>query len=148
MEKKQNNGLIIFAKYPSKGRVKTRLANGIGDDNALLFYKKCAAHIFKEASKLGSVKTYLFYELPADETKMKEWVNHDFEFRPQLYANLGEKMYDSFKFVFSRKADKAVIVGTDVPDLTPILLRNHLTISINTIWSFLLHLMAGTIFLA
>jgi rSAM/selenodomain-associated transferase 1 len=117
MEKKQNNGLIIFAKYPSKGRVKTRLANGIGDDNALLFYKKCAAHIFKEASKLGSVKTYLFYELPADEIKMKKWVNHDFEFRPQLYANLGEKMYDSFKFVFSRKADKAVIVGTDVPDL-------------------------------
>ncbi|MBL1213852.1 MAG: glycosyltransferase [Ignavibacteriae bacterium] len=118
MEKKQSNGLIIFAKYPSKGRVKTRLANGIGDDNALLFYNKCAAYIFNEASKLSNIKTYLFYEQPVDEIKMKEWVGQDFEFRPQLYADLGNKMCDSFKFVFNCNADKAVIVGTDVPDLT------------------------------
>ena len=72
MKKKENNGLIIFAKYPSKGRVKTRLANGIGDDNALLFYNKCAGHLFNEASKLSDVKTYLFYEQPIDEIKMKE----------------------------------------------------------------------------
>ena len=36
--------LIIFLKYPELGRCKTRLAESIGDENALKIYKKLLSH--------------------------------------------------------------------------------------------------------
>ena len=42
--------IIIFARLPVPGKVKTRLAAGVGADAACKFYAACAAHTFHEAT--------------------------------------------------------------------------------------------------
>lgn len=42
--------IIAFARAPVVGKVKTRLAAGVGQEGALEVYKACAAHVLAEAS--------------------------------------------------------------------------------------------------
>lgn len=42
-----DNALIVFLKYPEPGRVKTRLAKGIGDAKACAIYKLLAEGVMK-----------------------------------------------------------------------------------------------------
>ena len=46
-----NAEIAIFARLPVAGKVKTRLAAGIGFEKAAIFYKACAEHIFSECSR-------------------------------------------------------------------------------------------------
>ena len=41
--------IVIFARHPTPGRVKTRLAKGTGDEAAAHFYRACAEHVIGEA---------------------------------------------------------------------------------------------------
>ncbi|KAA6420145.1 MAG: hypothetical protein FRX49_09808 [Trebouxia sp. A1-2] len=47
-----NAEVAIFARLPVAGKVKTRLAAGVGFENAATFYKACAEHIFAETSRI------------------------------------------------------------------------------------------------
>ena len=38
-------GLVVFARLPVPGRVKTRLAASVGPEAACRFYKACAEHV-------------------------------------------------------------------------------------------------------
>ena len=44
-----SDAVIIFARLPVPGKVKTRLAAGVGADRACSFYAACAEHIFRQA---------------------------------------------------------------------------------------------------
>ncbi len=43
--------LLIFARLPVAGKVKTRLAASVGHQAAAAFYKACAEHAFLEGSR-------------------------------------------------------------------------------------------------
>ena len=118
--------IIIFARYPNKGKVKTRLAKEIGEESALEFYKSCAENTFAECKKLKSEKTllYLFYSDVKDKTLVAKWAGFDFVFIPQTGTTLGEKMKNAFEEVFSNGAKKAVIIGTDVPDINSEIIKD------------------------
>ena len=46
-----SRALIVFARLPEIGKVKTRLAAGVGTEAACEFYKACAEHIIQEAGR-------------------------------------------------------------------------------------------------
>ena len=46
-----SRALIVFARLPVPGKVKTRLAAGVGTEAACEFYKACAEHIIQEAGR-------------------------------------------------------------------------------------------------
>jgi rSAM/selenodomain-associated transferase 1 len=117
MTKKTKNGLIIFAKFPQEGKVKTRLAERIGNKKATQFYKLFAENLFDHAAKLSFTNTYLFFDPSSTKEKMKEWIKFDFEYYPQNNLDLGKRMAEAFNKLFGRRVKKAVIVGTDVPDM-------------------------------
>jgi len=116
----ENCAIIIFAKQPVPGKVKTRLAADLGNDFAVEFYKKCAAHIFNEVSELHNfgIDCYLFYGIDDDVSEVKTWVDKNFIFNRQTEGDLGNKMSNAFQKVFADKVSKAIIVGADVPDIT------------------------------
>lgn len=124
-----NSAIIIFAKQPVTGKVKTRLAAEMGNDFAVEFYKKCAAHIFDEVSELHNfgIDCYLFYGVDDDIAEVKTWVDKNFIFCPQVDGDLGHKMSCAFQKVFEDKISKAIIVGTDVPDINAEILLNAFT---------------------
>jgi len=111
--------LILFAKLPQAGEVKTRLGRSIGMENAANIYREFAEHAFGIAEELSfmGVETHLCYEPTVDEETIRAWVHRSFSFAPQQGATLGQRMYNAFRKVIEEGAKKAVIIGTDVPEL-------------------------------
>jgi rSAM/selenodomain-associated transferase 1 len=117
MRKKKNKAIIIFAKHPENGKVKTRLAKTLGNDFAVEFYKVCSEYIFEMIEKLkGEIEIYLFYS-GNNFNLLKNWINKDFNFFKQEGSHLGEKMFNAFQQSFNEGSDKVLIIGTDIPDI-------------------------------
>lgn len=113
------SAIIVLTRLPRAGRVKSRLALTLGDEAAAESYRLTAERLFAECSRLpASVARYLFYADAGDEAAIRAWVGGGFRFVPQHGAHFGRRMRNAFEVVFGEGARKAVIVGSDVPDLT------------------------------
>lgn len=112
--------LIIFAKLPRPGEVKTRLGNSLGMDEASAVYERLAQQTFSLGDQLLShgLRVYLFFDPKATEQEMRAWIGHPFEFARQVGETLGERMQAAFERTFADGSGRTVIVGTDIPDLS------------------------------
>jgi rSAM/selenodomain-associated transferase 1 len=109
-----NSALIIFIKNAESGRVKTRIAGEVGDEQALYIYRQLLAHTLKECLKVQAEK-YLYYSAFIDAED--EWSSQDFYKRLQQGRDLGERMATAFRSVL-QASHQAVIIGSDCPGLT------------------------------
>lgn len=106
--------IIIMAKIPKAGKVKTRLA-------PVLSPEKCAeladAFLQDAINKALKQKIQLIIAFfPFDERDyFDKFSQHNIIFTPQTGENLGGKMFNAFKFAFEQKIDSAVMIGTDSP---------------------------------
>jgi len=116
----EQNALIIFARYPVLGKVKTRLATSFGEEFALGFYKECSRHLFADVvqNQNDFITPFLFCSEKDELNKMKNWAGSGFEFHYQEGSDLGERMSNAFKKAFALGAKKSIIIGTDVPDIS------------------------------
>jgi len=102
-----------MAKYPEKGKVKTRLAKTIGEENALKVYKNLLGYTLREAN-CALWESHIHWA-----GKAIEGVNtHQFKERQQLDGELGEKMEHAFKSEFKEGAERVVMIGADCAELT------------------------------
>lgn len=108
------NGLIIFAKNPEIGKVKTRLAATIGDEAALSIYEHLLSHTASITSYLP-VDKFVFYSSLILQEDI--WCNKHFYKQVQAGNDLGERMKNAFAATFLNGYDKIVIIGTDCPRL-------------------------------
>jgi len=117
---KQNNAsLVIFARHPKSGRVKTRLAKTLGAEKATEFYRLCAEHLFQETEKLPSeIKRYIYYDGMENENRLQAWAGACFDYVVQAVGSLGHRLENAFSTQFSRGARKVIIVASDVPDIS------------------------------
>ncbi len=119
-DKRSHTALMIFARYPHPGKVKTRLAKETGPEYAALFYRstlKNTLHAAVTAAVPGKV-IYLFVAEEADIAKMRRWGGNHIHYFTQQGRNLGERMLNAFQTVFGHRARQAIILGTDIPDLS------------------------------
>ena len=117
------NNVIVFCKYPVEGKVKTRIANTMGNEFAVKLYKIFAEHTFQELLKTDSVFPYLFFKGKEDRGKIEDWTGREFLLETQEGDDLGERMYNAFKKVIDRGSAKTIIVGTDIPDVSSDIIR-------------------------
>ncbi|AFH49681.1 Hypothetical protein IALB_1975 [Ignavibacterium album JCM 16511] len=122
--KKLNNALIIFLRFPKTGEVKTRLAKTTSTDFAVKFYKSCAENIVKNVKKISGINRFAFYSNEDEKEKITKWLGSKLFYSPQQGADLGTRMKNAFQKVFSTGAKKAIIIGTDVPDLSIDIITN------------------------
>ena len=108
-----DNNLIIFLKYPEKGKVKTRLAKDIGNEKALLIYKKLVSKLLNQIdSNNYDISIYFYPESKKNE--VKKWINlPEIKHLAQSGDDLGIRMLNAFKDSISLKYAKTVIIGTD-----------------------------------
>jgi len=106
--------LIIFAKNPVLGKVKTRLGATIGNEKALAVYKELLAYTYSVTHKIN-VDRIVFY---ADHIAENDVWNNEYQKAKQHGNDLGERMMNAFSDVFQRGYSKAVIIGTDCPMVT------------------------------
>lgn len=114
-----NKALIIFARYPEPGKVKTRLAQGIGDEGALKFYQYSLKRVFTLCSRIFKpVRVYLFYTGEANAAAIKKWAPKNAVIIKQRGGDLGERMFNAFCTAAALGSKQSVIIGTDIPELT------------------------------
>lgn len=119
------NALILFMKAPVVGRVKTRLAQSIGDDYATTIYRMMCKHLLsiklpQDTDVIIAYDDDLHAHLPA-YVKRKQ-------FFFQSSGDLGARMYDAFQNVFAQNYQKIILVGSDIPDITEEILQKALTL--------------------
>ncbi|TGL88562.1 glycosyltransferase [Leptospira congkakensis] len=109
------NKLIIFAKQPELGKVKTRLSVSIGDEKTLKIYFELLRITNAVTSNLNVEKIVYWDHLI--EKPSYEFGN-TFKKQIQEIGDLGRKMEVAFQKEFQSKAKKIIIIGTDCPFLT------------------------------
>jgi rSAM/selenodomain-associated transferase 1 len=113
------NALLIFARAPNPGKVKTRLAKKLGDKKAADFYQLCTDTTLKEISRLPrGIERYVFFDEPVDKCQIERLSGLGFKIEVQDGENLGQRLSNAFKMVLVNGAKKVVIVASDVPDLS------------------------------
>ncbi|MEM6723458.1 MAG: TIGR04282 family arsenosugar biosynthesis glycosyltransferase [Bacteroidota bacterium] len=107
------NALLIFIKNPEKGKVKTRLAKTLGDDQALAIYHRLLKHTRTISISL-EIKRYLYYSQFIDQ--QDDWPNQQFDKQLQASGDLGNRMKSAFAEHLSAH-QKVLIIGSDCAQL-------------------------------
>ncbi|WJY17825.1 TIGR04282 family arsenosugar biosynthesis glycosyltransferase [Alteriqipengyuania flavescens] len=105
--------VVIFAKYPKAGAVKTRLAETIGDAAASRVYRALLDHTLIEARSSG-LPVELRYD-GAEAADFAQLVSGEIDLVPQGGGDLGERL--------ARVEAPALVIGSDCPGLTAKKLR-------------------------
>ncbi len=114
--------ILIFAKYPIPGKVKTRLIPTLGAQRAARLHRRMteAALDTAEASGLPAV----LCATGAPLRHFRAWLGNGPVFVRQGDGDLGRRMERAFARAFRQGTDKTLAIGADVPGLTPKLLRD------------------------
>ena len=106
----KKNLLLVFCKNPTKGQVKTRLAQSIGDEKALYIYQKLLEKTTSILKDLNCAITIYYSE----STVENDFFSNDKVVKKvQKGKDLGERMGNAFKEAF-QTFNKVVIIGTDL----------------------------------
>ena len=106
----KKNLLLVFCKNPTKGQVKTRLAQSIGDEKALYIYQKL---LEKTASILKDLNCAITIYYSESTVENDFFSNDKVVKKVQKGKDLGERMGNAFKEAF-QTFNKVVIIGTDL----------------------------------
>jgi hypothetical protein len=111
-----DTAILVFAKFPEPGRVKTRLAREVGHAAALRLYRAFVGDLLDTLRQTGHPVAICHDPPPAGE-RMRDWLGPGYAYRPQNGADLGERMANALSSAFREGRKAAVLVGTDLPDL-------------------------------
>ena len=106
--------LLVFAKTPVLGKVKSRLAKSIGEKKALWIYHKLLANT-EGVLQNTFLKVVIFYN--GKNAKEFKGCFKDFAKKPQKGKDLGERMANAFEWAFNQGYPKVIGIGTDLWDL-------------------------------
>lgn len=106
--------VVVFAREPVAGEVKTRLARAIGDGAAARVYAATLEHTIEQATTSGARVILSLADVPSGR-----WLRGiSVPIEIQRGENLGDRMFDAFERRFAEGETKVVVVGSDCPWLT------------------------------
>jgi rSAM/selenodomain-associated transferase 1 len=113
------HALIIFLKFPQPGMVKTRLGAALGMERAASLYREMAERLLGEAESLTAdgVQPLVYATPESPLPELRAWLGERFPILSQSGETLGDRLHSAFTDAFGRGADRAAVVGTDVPEL-------------------------------
>ncbi|MGA2193150.1 MAG: TIGR04282 family arsenosugar biosynthesis glycosyltransferase [Nitrospirota bacterium] len=115
-----DNALIIFAKAPVAGIVKTRLFPHVSFDEAAELQRAFLVDITDMACSVDSHQVCIAYSPKGYLELFRElFRGRDIKYYPQEGSDLGEKMSNCFQHAFREGARKVIIIGSDIPLLPP-----------------------------
>jgi hypothetical protein len=118
--------LLVFARRPVPGEVKTRLTPPLEAEEAAIIYEACLRDVVTHAAReRGRVE--LWY---AGGRKADAWFAREFQSmhrERQRSGDLGDRLVDAFARSFEDGAERVVILGGDVPTLPEATLTSAFT---------------------
>ena len=120
----ENRSILIFVKAPVAGFAKTRLASVLTPVQAAQLYQAMAEDTYKVACQVPGSRVYVAYHPHPQsaeprwllDTSQGGWFNQEGE-------ELGERLQRATARVFAASPHPLVVIGSDLPGLTPTLLE-------------------------
>lgn len=123
--------LILFARYPVAGRVKTRLIPALGAEGAAALHRRLVLRTLRSAQAAASAANLdlqIFFD-GGSTAAMSHWLGDRWACRPQPAGDLGQRMAFAFEESFRAGSMATVIIGSDCPALT----SDHLVAAFNAL---------------
>jgi len=116
MNRDSKNCVLFFVKYPMAGRVKTRLAEQIGQDTAADLYRNFVIDILATLKSLDA-NFKIVFALGGSQDQFQQWLGKEYPYIPQTGQHLGQRMKNAFLQAFGEGFNRVVVIGSDSPDL-------------------------------
>ena len=109
--------LLIFARCPVPGKVKTRLIASLGITEATQLYSRLLEHSLEQGLRLSDVDLELWLDPAAQAPGCSELLaRYPIDAHSQCDGDLGRRMHRALDRALL-EAKKAVLIGTDCPDM-------------------------------
>lgn len=109
--------LIIFAKEPRPGQVKTRLCPPLSEEIAARLYKKFLEDILEEMARLPGLSLALAYTPDTALDFFQALTPAGVSLLPQAGADLGARLVNAFDRGFAAGFGTVLVRNSDSPDL-------------------------------
>jgi rSAM/selenodomain-associated transferase 1 len=117
-----STGVLIMARAPRPGEVKTRLEPLLGPDGCARLQAELVHHTAAWAASCARDAWLAFTPASARED-FARLVPASVTLFAQEGGNLGERLRDATELVFRRHRGALAVIGTDAPELGPVHLR-------------------------
>ncbi len=111
--------ILIFMRYPTAGKAKTRLIPKIGAERAALLHRRMTENIVRVARSRGGDGSVTACFTGEPKHKFRAWLGTDLNYRKQPNGDLGDRLRNAFAAAFRAGSKRVVVVGSDVPNVTP-----------------------------
>lgn len=115
------NVLLYFVKYPAPGKVKTRLAKTVGDQEAAKLYSELAEKNLKAIAPVyqrNICDLVIAFDPPERREDFKKWFSASCEYLPQCGEGLSERLTHAFREAFQKGGKRVMALGSDTLGLT------------------------------
>lgn len=122
-----NRQVIVFGRYPVPGRTKTRLIPALGPAGAALLQRRLTERIVTAVRRaaIGSHARRIFCSAGGSAPQIHRWLGSQIDAAwPQAEGDLGRRMDLAIRRAFACGARQVVLVGTDIPGLTPAVIES------------------------
>ena len=109
-----DRALILFAREPVPGHVKTRLIPALGEKGSYSLYRLLLARQIGLVNQVTDCKRYLYIEGDSDH---EDFGLFNGEIRQQTGHDLGQRMNNAFEEVLASDSI-AILIGCDTPSLS------------------------------
>src|SRR5437899_1971265 len=120
--------IVVFAKAPEPGRVKTRLCPPLTPEGAADLHQACLCDLWERLARLSPVRRVICHDPPESGPLFRRLLGSETEMLPQSEGDLGEKLIAAFQTLFARGLGPVVAVGADSPDLPLTLVSSALRV--------------------
>jgi len=116
-QKQENLLLVVVAKAPVPGEVKTRLCPEFTTEEATNLYRCFIQDRIKEIGSLTSMNLAISYTPEDSEEYFGQFLSNGFHLFPQRGKDLGERLSNIFVDKLAGEYDAVSIIDSDTPDL-------------------------------
>jgi rSAM/selenodomain-associated transferase 1 len=117
--------ILFFVKAPARGQVKSRIASLMGEAVVQELYRSFVLDMLQTVDQTG-ISSLICYHPAEAEAEVKSWLGRERAYLAQRGSDVGERMEHAFREAFSRGWTRAVLLGSDIPDLPGSLLVDAL----------------------
>ena len=111
------NGLVVLAREPTPGRVKSRLARDITPDRAAALYRAFIQDTLEMCSRVTVATTWIAHTPDEAEGVFASLGGPGVRLLPQGEGDLGDRLDRLFRRLFDDGCERVVVLGSDAPTL-------------------------------
>lgn len=116
--------VVVMARHPTPGQIKTRLARHLGDAATCELYTAFLRDIH---ARLDNAAWQLVWAVTPADADLRPLLGSAVRQLPQRGGDLGQRMHRVFADLFQEGAARVVMIGADAPHLDAASLRAALT---------------------